>query len=229
MTAPTLDSFFSGGGGKSVSWKDKPIGTSVTGIIKTVNPPQQQTDPVDGKPVFKKDGITPKMSVRIDLATSERDPSDPDDDGSRSLFVAGWMQGAIGDALRAAGVQGPPQPGGTLTVRLIAREPNQNNPKLNPTNKFDAHYVPGAAVATGEFFNGNGAAGGALPPLGTPAVAQAGQAAYPAASPIQAPLAPLAPPAPAAEPEPVRPEAISPEAWAVLPLDTKKQLAGIPF
>lgn len=154
MSTPSLESFFFGGGGKSVSWKDKPIGTSVTGTIVAVNPPQQQTDPVDGKPQFKRDGVTPKMSVRIDLATAERDPQDPDDDGSRGLYVQGWMQGAIGDALRKAGRQGPPEVGGTLTVTLSEREPNAN-PALNAINKFTAVYVSPSAQSTGEFFNGS--------------------------------------------------------------------------
>jgi hypothetical protein len=151
MTAPTLDSFFAGGGGKSVSWKDKPIGTSVTGTIKTVHPPAPQIDPVTQQPVVK-NGVA-KMQVRIDLLTAERDASDPDDDGTRSLYVKGWMQGAIGDAMRKAGVQGAPQVGAKLHVELTEREPNVN-PALNPTNKFKATYEPPSSAATGEFFSG---------------------------------------------------------------------------
>jgi hypothetical protein len=150
MTAPTLDSFFAGGGGKSVSWKDKPIGTSVSGTIKMVHPPAPQIDPVTQQPVVK-NGVT-KMQVRIDLLTDERDPSDPDDDGTRSLYVKGWMQGAIGDAMRKAGVQGAPQVGAKLHVELTEREPNIN-PALNPTNKFQATYEPPNSTAAGEFFN----------------------------------------------------------------------------
>lgn len=243
MTTPTqtLDDFFSGGsGGNSISWRDKPIGTTVTGKILTVNAPRQQTDPVTKELQFYKDG-KPKTSVRIDLQTDLRGwemtnpPEDPSetDEGLRALYVQNVsMKGAIGDALRKAGVlTGPPQPGATLTVRLIERTPNENR-ALNPTNKFDAHYVPPTAAATGEFFGG--APQGALAPLGAPVappVAQAGPAAYPAASPIQAPLPPIAaePAAPVAEPEPQRPAAISEEAWAVLPPDTKRQLSSIPF
>lgn len=155
MTAPTLDSFFAGGGGKSVSWKDKPIGTSVSGTIKMVHPPAPQIDPVTQQPVVK-NGV-PKMQVRIDLLTNERDPADPEDDGTRSLYVKGWMQGAIGDAMRKAGKQGAPEVGAKLHVELTEREPNVN-PALNPTNKFKATYEPPSSQATGEFFGSGSSA-----------------------------------------------------------------------
>lgn len=162
MSQPTLESFFAGGGGKSISWKDRPIGTNISGVIKTVHPPTQQIDPVKNEPVFKKDG-TPKMQVRIDLATDERDPSDPDDDGTRSLYVKGWMQGAIGDAMRKAGAQGAPQVGAKLTVTLSERTPN-DNPALSPTNKFTAVYEPPSAASTASFFSDGAASSAAAEP-----------------------------------------------------------------
>ena len=246
MTQPaapqTVAGFFAGGGGKSFSWKDKPIGTTVSGVIKTVHPPQQATDPVDGSPAIVKKTGKPKIQVRIDLQTNERDPLDPEDDGVRGVYVGGWMTGAVGDALRKAGAT-EPQVGGTLTVRLTEREPN---PGLNPTNKFDAHYVP--APVTAGFFEGGGqaAAPGGLAPLG-------GQAAPPAPQPnisgqgyVQPPAAPAqaggpltpeqiaamlaqpgpAPAAPIAEPEPERPPQMNEAAWAALDLAAKKQIAA---
>lgn len=164
MTEPqSISSFFSGGGGKSLSWKDVPIGTTYTGVIKAVHPPQQATDPATQQPAFTRQN-KPKMQVRIDLATSYRDPQDPEDDGTRSLYVGGWMTGAIGDACRKAGATEGPVVGGTLTVRLIDREA-PDRPGLNPTNKYDALYQPGA-VAAG-FFGGQAPANG-MAPLGAP-------------------------------------------------------------
>lgn len=148
----SLESFFSGGG-KSISWKDKPLGTTVSGTITAVHPPAQQVDPADNKPKFKKNG-EPQMYVRIDLQTAERDPQDPEDDGHRSLYVQGFMSGAVGDALRKAGrMSGGPEVGGQLTVQLIERTPNEN-PALNAINKFVAAYVSPSSQATGQFFNG---------------------------------------------------------------------------
>ena len=232
MTTPTLDSFFSGGGGKSVSWKDKPVGTSVTGTIKTVNPPQQQKDPATDALVFKKDGVTPKMSVRIDLQTSERDPSDSDDDGTRSLYVQGWMQGAIGDALRNAGRQGAPEVGATLTVTLTAREPNATNPKLNPTNKFSAVYVPPSAAATGQFFEQpaavptpNISGTGYVQPPGPARPANIPEAAWNVmdAATRAAVAASAAPAAPA---EPAKPDQIAQDSWDAMDPSTKAAVAA---
>ena len=156
----SIDTFFSGGGGRSVSWKDKPVGSTVSGVIEAVHPPQQVTDPVDGKPKFKRDGTTPIMQVRIDLQTDFRDfemcrrPEDisETDDGRRSLYVGGWMTGAVGDALRKAGRQGAPEQGAKLSVTLTERTP-PDNPALNPTNKFSAEYTPPSAQAAGQFFD----------------------------------------------------------------------------
>jgi hypothetical protein len=203
MSQPTQDlgSFFSGGGGRSVSWKDKPLNSTVSGVIEAVHPPQQVTDPSDGKPKFKKNG-DPIMQVRIDLQTDFRNfemcrpPDDPNDtdDGRRSLYVGGWMTGAVGDALRKAGHQGAPQVGARLSVTLTERTPNRDNPALNPTNKFEASYAPPSAAATNDFFS-NGSS-------------------TPAASDV---------------PEPTKPAEISQAAWDQMDAATKKQLADIPF
>lgn len=207
----SLESFFAGGGGHSVSWKDKPLGSNVTGTITGVGEPRQQTDPVDGSLVFQKDKVTPKMSVRIDLDTNFRNfemiapltapPTEPDD-GARALYVQGSLQYAIGDALRKAGRQGPPEVGGTLSVTLVERVPNENR-ALNPTNKFNVTYTSPAPAAQQAFFDQAGQQAGA-------AVAQQFAAAnpgYPVAQPPQqfAPPAPVyqqAPPQQAPVPQP---------------------------
>lgn len=151
MTQPqSIGGFFSGGS-KSFSWKDKPLGTVCEGTILEIHPPQQATDPVDGTPVFNKKTQRPKMQVRIDLQTNERDPQDPDDDGRRGLYVGGWMQGAVGDALRKAGApNNEPQVGGYLWVQLTERQPN-DVPALAPINKFVAQYR--LAPVTAGYFN----------------------------------------------------------------------------
>lgn len=170
MTQPqSVDSFFSGGG-KSVKFPT--IGTSVTGTIAAVHSPEQQTTP-QGDPVVDKKTGAPKMQVRIELITDERDPSDENDDGRRTLWVKGWLKGAIGDALRRAGVSGSPAIGGKLTVTFTEEEPNVG---LSPTKKYSATYVPPSA--TGDFFGGG----------------QPSQAAAPPAAPAAEPL----PPKPAA-------------------------------
>lgn len=259
MTTPSLDSFFSGGGGQTLSWKDVPIGTTYTGVITSIGEPQQATDPATKLPAVTRQG-KPRNQVRIGLKTDYRDPTDPEDDGGRNLYCGGWMTGAIGDAMRKAGVEPKLQIGATLSVRLTEREPN--GPGIAPTNKFDAHYVPPSPA--GDFFSGQPQAQQQLAPLGAPqqfippvAVPQQAFTAPPLQSPVedappwaQAPVqqqvapqqAPVAQPpvmtpeqvaafmaqqvpaAPAAA-EPPKPAAISDQAWAAMPPETKVQVA----
>lgn len=230
MTQPTLESFFSGGG-KSWSWKEKPLGTTISGTIKTVHPPQQVTDPNDGKLKFKQNGA-PIMQVRIDLATNERDPSDPDDDGSRALYVGGWMIGALGDAMRKAGRQGTPEVGAQISVTLIDRTPNPEKPALAPTNKFSATYVPPAVAASDQLFNGatqvqyppapQYAQAPPQPQYSAPVVSTATgvpvvhQQAVPA-PPQQQPVAPAAV---------QKPPQLSDEAWSQMPPAVQAQVAA---
>lgn len=226
MSQPvSLASFFSGGGGKSISWKDKPLGTRAGGRIKAIQPPSQVTDLVTKEPKFKKNG-EPVMHVRIDLQTNERDPQDAEDDGTRSLYCQGWLIGAIGDALRRAGAGDTPQVGADLYVTLIERTPPET-PGLNPTNKFTAEYTPPAV--TGQFF--------AQQPVQQPvyqapvpqyAPAPGGYAAPPPAY-VQPPVQ-QAPPvqvaAPPVAPLPPKPESLAQAAWDTMPDDVKRSVAA---
>lgn len=137
----SIGSFFSGGG-NAVSFPT--IGSSVTGTISAVHPPEPVMDPATRKPSTDKNGRT-KMQVRIELATDERDPTDEFDDGSRTLYVKSWMSNAIGDALRKAG-KTEPEIGGKLTVTFTSEEPTA--PGLNPAKKYSAVYVPPKAGAS---------------------------------------------------------------------------------
>lgn len=146
----SIGSFFSGSGRKTVKFPvDKP-GTVFEGTIVAVHPPEEQTDFETRAP------IPGKMQMRIDLDTELTDPDDPEDDGKYTLYVKGWLQGAVGDALRNAGVA-EPQVGATLAVTYTGSGA-PTRPGLNGPKKYTAVYTPGA----GKFFNaGNGAAAAA--------------------------------------------------------------------
>lgn len=138
MTAPQdVAGFFGATSGKGISFPNP--GDSVTGVITAIHPPEQQTDPATQALSFDKNG-RPKMQVRIDLATDRRDPTIEGDDGSRTLYVRGWMKGSVGDALRKAGVK-EPKIGGKLTVTFTHQEA-PSAPGLSGVKKFDAVYEP---------------------------------------------------------------------------------------
>ncbi|WP_019204555.1 hypothetical protein [Tsukamurella sp. 1534] len=202
--APTLAQMLSGGG---KYFKFEKIGDSVSGIIVTVHDPEPQTDIKDGTPVIDKKTGKIKYQFRIDVQTDIR--NDEDDDGLRTLYVRGWMTGAISDALRAAGSK-TLDPGARLTVACNALD-DPPFAGAREVKKFAASYEPPVQGAS--------AAANAL--LGEQAAAAPTPAA-PAAPP--APAAPQAPAAPAGPPP-----GIDPTQWAAWSPEQQQQvLAAMP-
>ncbi|AXH69122.1 hypothetical protein SEA_RYADEL_17 [Mycobacterium phage Ryadel] len=210
----TLGGFFSGGA-KGITWPEQPGTpggrTGVTGTIEIVHPPEPVVDIKTGQP-------TDKQQVRIVLATDERDPSEPDDDGRRTLYVKSYMRGAIGDALRKAGAK-EPEVGGTLTVTFTHVTP-PDRPGMSPSKHFAATYT--APPVTGGYFAPPAAP--AVTPgatYGAPAqpapVPPAVQQAFPGATQV---------PQPTVAPEPVKPAAISDAAWAAMDAPTRATVAA---
>lgn len=224
----TLGGFFSGGA-KGVTWPDQPNTpggrSGVTGVIEVVHPPEPVLDMKTGQP-------TDKQQVRIVLATDERDPSEPDDDGRRTLYVKSFMRGAIGDALRKAGVK-EPEVGGTLAVAFTHVTP-PDRPGMSPSKHFAAQYTPPAV--TGNYFNGGAPA---VQQQFPPAAAVPSQVAPPAPAQYAAPAAAPVPPAvqqafpgatqvvpPALVAEVAKPAAISDAAWAAMDAATRATVAA---
>lgn len=186
----TIGGFFSGGA-KGVTWPDMPP-ASVTGIIDVVHPPEAVLDPKDGKDTGKK-------QIRIVLKTDLRDPTIEEDDGRRTLYVKSYMRGAVGDALRKAGVK-EPEIGGRLTVSFVRTEPPER-PGLSASKHFEAQYVPAAQASAGQHLSNGGqtASPGTVP--GSP----------------QYQAAPLGP---------NRPSTISEAAWAQMDASTRQAVAA---
>lgn len=153
MTQPTnaISGFFAGGGRAA---KFPTIGTTITGTITAVHPPEPQRDFETGQ------DIPGKTQVRIELDTDLRDPDIDNDDGSRTLYVRGWMTGAIGDALRKAAVK-EPAAGGRLSITYIKDGP-PSRPGLNGPKLYTAEYSPPGTAATQQFFDN----GSEKPPAG---------------------------------------------------------------
>lgn len=138
------------GGEKSRSWswaiaqpdgsfQDKPVGTSVEGYVDNVSDPMQQTVPGTGALKTYPDG-KPMLQVVVTLQTQLRD--DDDDDGKRALFIqqSSARQGAIRDAVLAAGEKSL-APGGWLKMTFTGTKPS-STPGFNPVKVFEAQYQP---------------------------------------------------------------------------------------
>jgi hypothetical protein len=140
MTEPTLAGFFSSGGKAA---KFPTIGTTIKGTITQIHPPEPQTDIKTRQP------IPGKTQVRIELSTNQRDPDIDNDDGNRTLYVRGWMTGAIGQALRKAGAT-QPQQGATLSLTYIG-DGTPTQPGFDGPKQYIAEYTP--PNGTANFFN----------------------------------------------------------------------------
>jgi hypothetical protein len=188
MTQPTIGTFFSPGGKAAKFPLDAP-GTTVEGVITRVHPPEPQVDFDTQQP------IPGKLQIRIEVQTQQHD--DNDDDGIRTLYVRGWMTGAIGDALRKQGVA-EPEVGAKLAVTYTGTGPSKR-PGLSGPKLFTASYTPSA---------------GHFDPPAKRTLLDNGQAAPQQSVPQDAPIP--------ADP----PKGIDPQAWANMPHDAKQAIAN---
>lgn len=218
------DQFLMGGGGKS--FKFDSVGRAVFGKIMS-REMRQQTDYDSGKPKFWDDG-NPMMQLAVALDTNETDPSDPEDDGERMIYIKGEMQKAVRQAVLTAGAAGL-EIGGILQVTYIGDGPKPA--RGNPPKLYEATYTPAANAA----LMGAPAAPPAPPVYTPPAVAQPAPAAppvdpaYAAWQAQQAAAAAAQPPAPPVHvaTAPIAPGGVDPAALAALANLTPEQRAAL--
>lgn len=139
----TLDDYFnqpSTGGGPSISWKDKQIGTTYAGIVArdvTNADVQQDTDFTTKQPKFYRDG-RPKFVMKVPLKVQ---PTQEFPEGEAAYFVRGQARDELVRAMSEAGATGAPQAGAVIQVTLVQRKPNGQG---NPTNVVQISYTPPA-------------------------------------------------------------------------------------
>lgn len=203
-----------GSGAPSVKFPT--VGTVITGTVVREPTSSQQTNFRTKVPEFWKDG-SPKMQVIVQLQTNMRDPQQPEDDGTRSLYIKGKeLTNAIRQAVRASGANGI-HAGGTLTVAYIgdgpAPEGLDEGPKL-----YSAQYQPPAVSFSGVTAPTPAPQPVYAQPVAQPAYAQT--AMVPAAPAYAPPQAPAVQPTAAQSvvpnaPMPCPPN-VDPATWAVL-------------
>lgn len=171
LASGTLDDFFSqpsAGGGKSLSFHQKPYGTAYVGIVTRplgAGDVQQQTD-TTGRPQFFKDG-RPKFVMKVPL---QMQPSADYPDGLATWFVKGQARDELVRAMSEAGAPaGPPEAGAIIQITYVGER--GSGAGMNPAKQFAVIYTRP---------DGSSAA---------PAVAQ-----QPTAAPSPAPVTPQQPP-----------------------------------
>lgn len=130
-------------GGKTAKFET--IGDSHTGTVVSAEA-RQRTDLDTGKPATWDNG-DPQMQVVITLATDERDPGDPEDDGHRTVYVKAWgpQMKALREAVRKSGAKDI-LPGGTFTATYSA-DGEKPKPHMSAPKLFTYEYVPPSSTA----------------------------------------------------------------------------------
>lgn len=129
-TLPTLAQVMAGGT-PSFFQREDPIGTSVTGIVESIEA-QQQRDMDTQEPKYFDNG-QPMMQVVIHIATTLRDATIPGDDGVRAVYVKGKNLATLRQASRMVGRDFPHVGDGftaTYTANGEAKKRGWNPPKL---------------------------------------------------------------------------------------------------
>lgn len=151
---------FLSGGQKtpSVSWRNKPVGTTVSGKVAREPRTMQSLDYDDSTPEFWDPPMNtrPKMQMAIylDLGTVHPDTETyPDHDGVWAVYVRQSTQfhKELKEAIRKSGAKGI-DVGGHLTVTYIG-DGEQKNPKFNPPKLYRVEYRAPATKATSDFLD----------------------------------------------------------------------------
>lgn len=121
---PGVDDLLSGGGSPSLSFKDSTVGDSYEGTITELRAVQVRNYEDPTKLEFWDDG-KPKMQIEVTLSTDYADPSDPDDDGKRRVFLFGQKLRAAKEELAKKGFK-TFEVGMGFKITLSGTKPSQN-------------------------------------------------------------------------------------------------------
>lgn len=138
------DEFLMGGGAPVAKFPT--VGTKVVGTVLSYERTQQRDLKTKELKTWQ-DG-SPMYQVVFTLQTDENDPEIPNDNGKRRVFVKGNMVGAVREAVRVVGHEGP-LTGGKLALKFVG-EGEQTNPAFSPPKLFQAQFAPGEPVAEPE-------------------------------------------------------------------------------
>lgn len=231
----TLADFYgqpSSGGGKALSWKDKPIGTTYVILVTreiTSADIQQQTEINSNRPAFFRDG-RPKFVMKVPARMA---PSPEYPDGTCQWFVQGASRDELTRAMQEAGVPlgedgnpRTPEAGSVIEIKLTGKRPVAN---MSPANVMAVRYWRPSDPFAGQF----AAALGTPQQVAQPAVQQFQPAQpYPVAQPAPAQFPPAAfvppSPQPVIPPPPPVPAPPQPQTVAVQPQPTAAPVAQQP-
>lgn len=155
-----------------MSWKNKPVGTSVSGVVarepRTMQSRDYDTDELEfwDSPANTQPKL--QMAIYLDLGITHPDPTMyPDHDGVWALYVRQSTQAhkELREVVRKSGAKSI-EVGGRLTFTYIG-DGEQKNPKFNPPKHFRIEYQPPGNRASADFLS-SGSMSYAGQPASTP-------------------------------------------------------------
>lgn len=139
VNLPDPNSLFASVSVPSISFKDSKIGDSFTGTITALETAQVR-DFDSNEPKFWDDG-KPQLQVVLTLDTEYSDPANPEDDGTRKLYLVGAKLTAMKAAVKEFGQ--PVAVGQVITITFTGEKPNANK-RFNATKLYGVKLAAGA-------------------------------------------------------------------------------------
>lgn len=128
----------------TLSFKDTPVGEGYEGTVISARTVQVRNYEDPTKLEFWDDG-KPKLQIEVTLATDYADPSDPDDDGSRRVFLFGQKLRAAQDEFRKKGLK-KLEAGYHFKITLTGTKPSQNK-RYNDVKLYEIEINPATSNA----------------------------------------------------------------------------------
>lgn len=128
----------------TLSFKDTAVGGGYEGTVISARTVQVRNYEDPTKLEYWDDG-KPKLQIEVTLATDYADPSDPDDDGSRRVFLFGQKLRAAQDEFRKKGLK-KLEAGYHFKIVLTGTKPSQNK-RYNDVKLYEIEINPATSDA----------------------------------------------------------------------------------
>lgn len=139
---PDANDLLAGASVPSLSFKDTKVGEGYEGTIVDLRTVQVRNYEDPTKLEFWDDG-KPKLQIEVTLSTSYADPSDPDDDGRRRVFLFGQKLKAAKDEMAKKGIK-KLELGTKFKITLSGTKPSQNK-RYNDVKLYAIELTPGTS------------------------------------------------------------------------------------
>jgi hypothetical protein len=141
---PDANDLLAGSSVPSLSFKDTTVGEGYEGTITGLRTVQVRNYEDPTKLEFWDDG-KPKLQIEVTLATEYADTSDPDDDGSRRVFLFGQKLRAAQEEMRKKGIK-KLEVGSTFKITLVGTKPSTNK-RYNDVKLYGIEIIPATSDA----------------------------------------------------------------------------------